>query len=432
MIAATIAIAIAMTTIRSAADAGSSAARPRVVVAVVDNGVNPYHRDFADRGMSVHPSRFLPGYPRTASPLRLTLDREFAAARHADDGTWGRLAPGRLYYVPGTKIAGLVYLPGSVVDEAQKVTVDTEPAADPPRPVIDGSQHGTQVASLLAGNSHGSCPRCLLVVVSAANREAGLAWAARQPWIDIVSNSYGGPTAAPTGGSVAGQRSVGAVDRTSRDAALAGKPVFFAAGNGLSGTGPYTGITPDRGSTWTSPYSGPPWVVAVGAADRATGRPSAWHDVPVDVLSFGQNVPSADARSVDGESTCSGTSCSTPYAAGVAGAALLAVRVAVGDTATGFRSGSLVMPGAHAPAKFRHLRIGRGALVAALLRSATPTSAGPASGFVDGFGLLSRQTVPRLAAMLLGRRPVPFREEEATYAQSERIRTALWGPDIAN
>src|SRR5207248_11297725 len=42
-------------------------------------------------------------------------------------------------------------------------------------------------------------------------------------------------------------------------------PISVAAGNGVTNTG----LAPDRSLTYTSPYSAPPWVVAVGAVKRS-------------------------------------------------------------------------------------------------------------------------------------------------------------------
>lgn len=428
--AATAAVSVCAA-VPSAADAEARSGS-HVVVAVIDDGINPYQLDFRSPRLTGPPAAYLPAYPRSAAALRLTLGSDYSSARHTDDPAWAGLVPRRLYYVPGTKIVGLVYVPGSAVDDAQKISVDTDPSADPVRPVVDGSPHGTKVASVLAGNRHGSCPACLLVVVAAANRQAGLEWAAQQPWIDIVSNSYGGPTDAPTGGSVAGRREAGAIDQASHAAAAAGKPVFFASGNGLTGTGPYTAATPDRGNTWTSPYSGPPWVASIGAADAETRQPSSWHDVPVDATSFGQNVPAADSASVDGESTFYGTSCAAPYAAGIAGAVLLALRFAARDHGVGYRHGSLVARGIGAPPAFKHIHVSRQAFLAAVLRSARPTGSGATAAWMEGFGLLTRASIAPATAVLLGSRPQQPRAEDSTHAQSVAVRAAVWGPDIPN
>lgn len=42
---------------------------------MVDTGINPYHREFRDRTTRAyeHPSTYIPGYPKKAKALRLSL-----------------------------------------------------------------------------------------------------------------------------------------------------------------------------------------------------------------------------------------------------------------------------------------------------------------------------------------------------------------------
>jgi hypothetical protein len=409
-----------------AARAVSPQTEPQVVVAVVDNGIDAYHVDFAQQA---DVRRGVRGYPlQQAKPLRLSLRAaSYATGRTRDDRTWASLQDRQLYYVPGTKIVGLVHIPGrGPQDSASQISVDTDTSASH-RPVIDNAGHGTSAASLAVGSRHGRCPRCLLVFVSAVNLEDGLRWAAAQPWIDVISNSWGGPLGVPVGGSVGPAATTGQIEQASRLAAASGKAVFFAGGNGLSGLGPYAGAGVDRGLTWASPYSGPPWVTAVGGYDPGSRAPTGWHDVPVDVVADAENVPAAQTDSLDGERAFIGTSAATPLAAGTAAEALLRTRRTLGDL--GGHPASLVLSRSARPGPLADGRITRAELVEATLRAATPLSATtPLDSPVVGWGRLDSSSAARIAAILTGQSAAPSRSDAAAWNdRNTEMRVALWG-----
>jgi hypothetical protein len=421
-----VAVVLAGLAVQGAASAAPARTEPQVVVAVVDNGIDAYHADFAQQR---DVRRQIPGYPlRQAKALQLSLHApNYAAARAADDRTWSGLVDRQLYYVPGTKIVGLVHIPGrGPQDSANQISVDTDPSAGH-RPVIDDAGHGTSAASLAVGARHGRCKQCLLVFVSAVNLEDGLRWAAAQPWIDVISNSWGGPLGVPIGGSAGPAPTTGQVEQASKLAAASGKIVFFAGGNGLSGAGPYAGAGVDRGLTWTSPYSGPPWVTAVGGYDPRSHAPTGWHDVPVDVVADAQEVPAAQADSFSGERAFIGTSAATPLAAGTAAEALLLARRELGDQ--GGHPGSLLVSRTGRPGPLADRRLTRGELADAILHAASPL---PASSAVDsavvGWGRLEDATAARIAAILTGRSAAPARPEaQSWYADNTQVRVTLWG-----
>ena len=78
------------------------------------------------------------------------------------------------------------------------------------------------------GNLHGTCPECLLVFINygdQAGAEAAIEWAESQPWIDLISNSYGfsdvyGRDRIYTGSDTTKQR----------DAILRGQSILFSSG----------------------------------------------------------------------------------------------------------------------------------------------------------------------------------------------------------
>ncbi|MGH2668684.1 MAG: hypothetical protein ACRDH5_06115, partial [bacterium] len=84
---------------------------PMVVVAHIDTGVNPYHVIFRDTSPLAlqHPSTYIPGYPQDAKPLNLTFTMaSFDAAVDADEAVWDATQANQLYYVPGTRIVGMI------------------------------------------------------------------------------------------------------------------------------------------------------------------------------------------------------------------------------------------------------------------------------------------------------------------------------------
>lgn len=359
----------------------------QVVIAVIDTGINPYHREFLDASRTAHPSTYIAGYPPEALGLDLCLSLEPASpcaelrgAVQRDLPKWQgveqtrRLADawGPLYWFPGTRVIGAVSL-GEADDDYVA-----------PLRIFDDQGHGTAVASLAAGRTAGLCPECLLVIVEGPGDEA-LAWAAAQPWIDIVSNSWGwqmnlGWPPPPLGTSNA---------LPSRALVEQGKTVVFSAGNG-PGFDTLPGVT-DLGeymlpgeTTYTSEYTGPDWVITVGAVDPENGQPIAGTARPVDVAAAGIDVLAADGRFRSGTSPFSGTSAAAPLVAGAFGHVLLQSRRALGDAREGPRPGEVVAQGV-APASAVAGPLGDGVLTRAELQralyaTARPCAAAPMQG----------------------------------------------------
>ncbi len=149
-----------------------------VVVAVVDSGINPYHVDFRRPDLTVHPSTYVEGFPTDIPALRLTLSaKTYKEARDADQVTWLTAKENRLYWIPGTNIIGAI---------GPFDNYDLGGGVDPP--ILDSIGHGTAVSSLAGGLIHGPHSTRILVV-SVQGFNEGLAWAVRQPWIDVITNS---------------------------------------------------------------------------------------------------------------------------------------------------------------------------------------------------------------------------------------------------
>lgn len=307
-------------------------AAPAAVVAFIDTGINPYHATFRDSSPRAfqHPSTYLPGYPSEAVALELTFsedDWEDAVDADCKD-VWSTVQPETLYWFPGTKIVGAVYLggePGADCGETNSV-----------HGILDYGGHGTMVASRGASTEYGACAQCLVVAVQGFTTESLLWTASHSAWIDAQSNSWGpflpvpGPSdeSGTTGNLVDTPEFTAAVELAAQ-AHLA----FWATGNGaltrLGVLGHPTLIDPRM----------TPSIVMVGGHD--SGYVNTWPDFPPHVVSDSCNSWAAYADSMDesAEDVGGGTSGATPYAAGGAARILLEARAILGDLSTGVHEG---------------------------------------------------------------------------------------------
>ncbi len=319
----------------------------RVVIAHIDSGINPYHEIFRDRSALayVHPSKYIPGYPKDAQALRLTLNAPtWETAFRKDRKIWDRLLAQwqngelseRVFWIPGTKIIaamrlgeGGVSCPAS--EDVNPPTVVSVNLTCTDYPILDDQGHGTMTASRMAGIGTSLCPECRIVSIEGLG-DLSTKWAADQGWIDVQTNSWG---------SVAPQPAFWAIDEAeggefvkNLEEAAKRHLVYFASGNGA---GFFLGWT-----TWPSELA--PTLVAgaiwVGAHDN--GKVAHWSGAPAHVVADGFRGLTAGNRSAKGLETngyvcCS--SASSPYAASEGAAILLEARKLLGDTRVGFRKG---------------------------------------------------------------------------------------------
>jgi hypothetical protein len=306
-------------------------AKPFTVIAFVDSGINPYHQDFRAPDFVHHPAEFIEGYPADSQAVPLSFDVAdtdgYDDARTADEDTLYDLQRNQLYWFPGTRIIG-----------GRSVGAGGTAAGRQDFPVIDENGHGTGVASVAAGQVYGSNPNALIVMIEGLGMN-GVRWAAEQPWIDIISNSWGpglpGRAEPPTDMSA------------TREATRRGQSIMFSAGNGVYNTNsstvpwgsndPCNCKIPTHNSTFTSNGSGPSWHLTIGAASPVNGQAHWWHGIPPDAVSFGSKWRAADAFGVTAEDNrdFGGTSCATPITAGVLSAVILAAREVLGDNVAG-------------------------------------------------------------------------------------------------
>ncbi|MDQ1446197.1 MAG: serine protease, partial [Acidimicrobiaceae bacterium] len=279
------------------------------------NGFSPYHLDFSgaehpwnrdgnsqnDIDFTADPSPWLPGYPG-ATPVQITVpttaDQDVSTlAAGPDKDAWASMqasTPGdvHLYRLPGTKIVGAAtfsFAPSSLIQ------LDT-PAIYSPQNL---EAHGTKTSSVAAGNIHGSCPECVLVLLR-GNAAAAMAWATAQPWIDVISNSYGAAGGFPSADQPTRLRM--------RDAVTGGQTIVWSSGNGAEGnaTVPALDYFDDR--------PGSDWIVTVGGVEPSGEQPDG-ASRPVDLASYDISYWSAGGTTAGGQTLFGGTSNAAPVVA---------------------------------------------------------------------------------------------------------------------
>jgi hypothetical protein len=419
--------------------------KPFTVIAFVDSGINPYHKDFRAPDFIHHPSEFIQGYPVTAEEVPLSLDvadtEGYAAARALDDEeVLSSLAGNRLYWFPGTRIIG--GYSGAAGGGG----------AYPDRKVIDENSHGTGVASVAAGQYYGANPNALIVMVEGLG-DASLNWATSQSWIDIVSNSWGNIGNVPLGTTTG-----------TRNATRRGQTVAFAAGNGTTNTNSSTAFppggpvpdpckckTPDSNPSVTSPYGGASWILTVGATSPINGQAHWWHSIPVDVSSFGSKWRAAayDGVQLAQNRDFGGTSCATPITSGVLSAVINRAREVFGDTVGGQRPGQVVArapEGAVVPSTgpLADGQLTRTEAEAIVMKTTThvdfdaematwdyairPTTGTPYDFAVQGYGVVDRNSKARALQVVMGELAMPNRADvDEVIARFDTLRNAVWG-----
>jgi hypothetical protein len=403
--------------------------RSFVVVAVVDSGINPYHLDFRlapdDDMQGVPPWEYIEGYPEGTPALDLSLDAEtYDEAWAEDQPVWSSAQWNTMYHIPGTKIIG---------------GFGTGVGAYSDNPPIHGNHyHGTAAASVATGMIHGSAADADVLLVSVHGLGTqNLEWAASQPWIDLVSNSWG---------KVANIYFPSEEGAVSKQAVEEGRIITFAAGNGLSGTA----LACDRGVTTTSPNAGPAEVVTVGAVSPENEQAHCWHSIPPDVSSYGSNWPAAEYRSMDAERSFGGTSNATPLTSGVMAMQILEARRAFGDTVEGpHAGGNLAVAGEGAvlpeTGPLADGVLHRQEVEDVVLKTAEPEEFDPDACAADpvpcanttpttpayyvymGYGIVNEASKGRALDVLFGRAPMPDRSDVDQWMEvKETVHGTAW------
>ncbi len=299
---------------------------PLAVVALIDTGINPYSPAFRDTSKLAykHPSKYIPGYPKDAEALKLSLDVPYEEALKQDAEVWKTVRRGELYWIPGTRISGAISF-GAGGTNCPVVSVPPANALQQgcdEHVILDDHGHGTMTASRAAGAPKSLASSARIVEIEGLGARS-VEWAAEQGWIDVQSNSWVSlvPPPLPSG--------------TTDAFAFASKRMLTMAASG-NGTAYLAGFAP------TPTYAlstAPPGVVLVGGHDN--GKMTLWAGAPPHVVADAYSgmtaTRSGDKMKPDPIACC--TSAASPYAAGGATAIVLEARRLLRDKTPGTKDG---------------------------------------------------------------------------------------------
>jgi hypothetical protein len=290
--------------------AKAGGAKPRVVVAVIDSAMNPYHEYFY-AGSPIYPN----GGPSSVTPevlaalgvppenvIELSHTGNLTKDKFTDAAKWAAVQPRKPYWFKGTNLIGISFA------DAPCLVPSANPAKSP---------HGVGTsASVLTAN-----PDAIVLFVETwselATDDSHL-YAFLHPAVDVISTSYGvGLPVDPVGTGLflpEVEPFVASFDGVVR----LGKMHFSSGGNS-------PGFTPARGG------AGPWWSIGVDGSEEGTseGRELLSGNVPDFVADFTQELPYCQDCE-RGTQSVSGTSFSTPRAAGFASKIILEARRALG------------------------------------------------------------------------------------------------------
>ena len=278
----------------------------RVIVSVLDSGVNPYH-EFYYAGSAIYadsaPSAVTPAVlqelgVKPENILELTRTGNMQLDLDADAELWASVKRGETYWIKGTNVVVISFAGGEV------------PAL---QPTTEKSAHGIGTsAAVLAAN-----PEAVILFVEtqgALGSDQSHEYAFLHPAVDILSTSYG-VSIPNTGFPLPEWRTF---HKSYPAVVEMGKLHFSSGGNG-------PGLTPARAG------AGPWWSIGVSGNEEGTseGRAVLSGNFPDFLSDFTQDLPYChDAQNC--YSNVGGTSFSTPRAAGVASRVLLQARRAAG------------------------------------------------------------------------------------------------------
>ncbi len=270
--------------------------QPRVTVAVLDSGINPYHEWFNAGGTNY----------RNAAPsavdqavldefgidedhiLDLTRTGSFAKDFATDAGQWADVNEGELYWFRGTNVMAISFDPGSRII----------------LPDNNDDTHGTGTAGAVIEAN----PEAIVIFVEGTNDDAER-WAFAEPGVDLVSTSYGPIGSLPVFGNLT----------SSYEGVVTNGKMHVGAADNTPALSPVDST------------SGPWWTLGVAgySEDEGDRREHVSGTLPDVVGDFTRELPyCADCEF--GTRAVSGTSFATPRTAGTLSKILLEARRSVG------------------------------------------------------------------------------------------------------
>lgn len=380
---------------------------PPVVAFMSMDGVNPLHVDFrAPRG--ARPPAGLPRAIRVPLPTGGSFDDRLAVLR---DGPLGRLQPGVLYHLEGTRL--LFTAAGDTV----RTVVGSQPSTVGLNGREEGNAHSelahdTGVLGAALSTRSGTAPQAWGVLVYGGDDET-YGWAAGQPWIDVTTRS---------GGSV-GEDRCHAV-REVREVHASGRMVIAAIGNTetavIVGTAP--GLAPEVFHVGGVDEDGRPFTPRASTSDPLLNAvmPARPYETG-DLFTF----RTSDYASLTGEQDFGGTSGAAPRTAGRAAILIDEARWLLGD-----RDGGAEPRGR--PGRVKRGPLADGSFTRAeleqLLRSTASPSLppSPARHAAEGYGGHNEATTKAALRVLAGQEEAPARaDEDAAQARVDAARSAV-------
>jgi hypothetical protein len=398
-------VAVAVTNTPSHAGPARQRVTEPVVVAVIgeSGGVNVVHHDF--RTHDGHNPRYPDDMP-TPVMISLPARGSFATQMHTlAAGPLGRMRPGTLYAVAGTRLL--------LVDVGTTSYDGVQPDA----------LHATGVADSVTGTRVGTDPDALVVVVLSNESRRSYTWLAAQRWIDLATTSdYSiGVNSDDT------LQCYGAAQ--SRRFAATGRVLFSSAGN-----------TTDQPESLVAP-NGLPETYLVGGVDASGNTWLPPHPSESDPFYAAGNVvrpyetgelysfTAAAPDSLDGWTHFGGTSGATPRTAGWAARLVADARRLLRSPAATTRGALAVGPHPVQRGPLADGRLTRDELIRLLHAVAVPHSALPdgASYALEGYGALNAAAVRHAERVLDGADPTPDRAaDDAFDARAHQLRAAYF------
>lgn len=368
-------------------------ARP-VIVAMIDDGIQPYHESFALRDSSE--AAWVRGL------TNVTVVPSSFRAQALNSSAWRGFEDNKLYWFEGTRVLAI----------SETYDKDAFGTPLPHTPIYDDDGHGTMSASVLAR----AAPSPWILMVQSNGLDKSTAWAAAQDWVDIMVLIQGTVADLPLS-LVPDETPLPPVHEETPwnllRATQRGQLVIA-----LTHNDPAPSITGEDGV---------PWIISVGGANPVTHGPDPTTGTVPDVIAQDVDAHLANHTNLTGYRWSAGTSFAAPMVAGVAAEALAQTGSRLGPhkLARGFTAAQ-VREALNRTARYWSPTDYRPGSPAAAVNSSDPTNvtgierlaagtsvpalpavgASPLGPWIQmGWGYIDESTLPALVACLRGNCP---------------------------